>query len=94
MKNRKFFKIMIAGGLGNQLFIYFAGLCLATEKNYKLKVDLLYRALHHSKFDLTSFVLPGEFIPRNKYECNILGDFIELIKHFNINNFRKSILIF
>jgi hypothetical protein len=66
MKNQKFVKIMIAGGLGNQLFIYFAGLCLATEKNYKLKVDLLYRALHHSKFDLTSFVLPGEFIPRNR----------------------------
>lgn len=55
--------VEVAGGLGNQLFCYFAGFYFAQKLNSKLRVDLLYAAKSHSRqFDLTSFKLKGEFV--------------------------------
>lgn len=53
--------VELAGGLGNQLFQYVAGLCIAKRGNFNLMVDVRYAQYVHSEFDLTSFELPGEF---------------------------------
>lgn len=50
--------IRIKGGLGNQLFIYAAGLCLAEHHNGKLKIDAktgFMRDKYARKFDLKQF---------------------------------------
>ena len=60
---RRKITIEVAGGLGNQLFCYFAGVAFANKLNADLNIDLLYTSTaHSSKFDLQSFKLPGNFI--------------------------------
>jgi hypothetical protein len=52
-----------AGGLGNQLFVYFAGFHFARKLNSKLVVDLLWASREHSKHhDLRSFQLEAHFV--------------------------------
>lgn len=54
--------IEVAGGLGNQLFCYFAGFTFANNLGVDLEVDLLFASNAHSaQFDIRSFELPGSF---------------------------------
>jgi hypothetical protein len=60
--------LRLRGGIGNQLFIYFAGLYYAEKLNMNLEIDT--RGSDH-KFDLSEFSLPGRF-SRNKVYWKIV----------------------
>jgi hypothetical protein len=65
-KLRNRITVEVAGGLGNQLFCYFAGYVCAETQKVNLNIDLLYASKAHSKeYDLTSFQLPGSFTDYN-----------------------------
>ena len=54
--------IEVTGGLGSQLLQYFAGAYQANISDSDLVIDMIAASKSHSKFfDLTSFVLPGNF---------------------------------
>jgi len=59
-------EVSLVGGLGNQLFGYFAGAWLASRLDLNLCVNLSLVARNHSdgKFDISSFALPGDFKKR------------------------------
>ena len=55
--------IEVPGGLGNQLFAFFAGFYLAKSLNHRLIIDLLNVSMEHSKhYSLTSFELDAVFV--------------------------------
>ena len=62
MPRKKAIVIELAGGLGNQLFQYFAGFYIADQLGKKLKIDVRFAQYTHSKHDISAFVLPGEFL--------------------------------
>lgn len=83
----------LAGGLGNQLFQYFAGNFLASQNNLKLKVDVRYCQYSHSQYDLTSFTLPGVFIRNKMFLTNRVRKFVRYV--FDVlNNRRFTRLLF
>lgn len=49
-------RIRIVGGLGNQLFGYFAGLHLSAQSKRQLILDMRDASKNHSEFDLRSFL--------------------------------------
>ena len=55
-------RFYVVGGLGNQLFIYFAAKHYAGSFERRLEISLVFKATHHSSWDITSFLLPDEFI--------------------------------
>jgi hypothetical protein len=48
-------EIRIVGGLGNQLFVYFAGLYLSRISDRELVLDMSDKSRNHSAYDLLSF---------------------------------------
>jgi hypothetical protein len=58
-------RFYVVGGLGNQLFIYFAAIHYASSFDRRLEISLIFKATHHSSWDITSFRLPEEFIAGN-----------------------------
>lgn len=54
MRKRRI-KIRIVGGLGNQLFVYFAGLYLSKMSDRALIIDMRDTSRAHSSYDLRSF---------------------------------------
>ncbi len=60
--------VRLIGGLGNQLFIYFAGLYLSKKTNSKLVCDLSYLDSDRTKHgvSITSFILEGDFVIQSK----------------------------
>lgn len=65
LRTKKRIRFYIVGGLGNQLFIYFAAIHYANSFGRKLEISRIFKATHHSSWDLTSFNLPGQFIAGN-----------------------------
>jgi hypothetical protein len=61
--------VRLIGGLGNQLFIYFAGLYLSKKLNTKLVCDLSYLDSDRTKHgvSITSFNLEGDFVSESKW---------------------------
>jgi hypothetical protein len=55
-------RFYVVGGLGNQLFIYFAAIHYASSFDRRLEISLIFKATHHSSWDITSFRLSDEFI--------------------------------
>lgn len=66
----------LSGGLGNQLFQYFAGLALSLESELNLVVDIRYCQNSHSRFDISSFNLPGKFLRDNSQHVNYIRKFV------------------
>lgn len=63
---KKFLRIELYGGLGNQILIYFAGLALAKKSSRILEIDFFWRDLTHTRdFDLSSFKLQGKVCRRD-----------------------------
>src|SRR5262245_40458441 len=57
--------IRLAGGLGNQLFQYAAGLALAEARRARLLLDLsLYRNDKLRTYNLDAFALEPKFVPK------------------------------
>ena len=56
--------LRLRGGIGNQLFIYFAGLYYADKLNMNLEIDT--RGSDHN-FSLSEFSLPGRFCRSRVY---------------------------
>ena len=53
--------VRIFGGLGNQMFQYAAGRCLAKNKNTSLKLDIsFYRSQKKRTFMLNKFSIPED----------------------------------
>lgn len=67
-------KVRLVGGLGNQLFIYFAGLYLSEKLKSKLVCDLSHLDLDRTKHgvSITSFDLEGEFVRKSRYAAGAL----------------------
>lgn len=67
--NSKKTKVRLIGGLGNQLFIYFAGLYLSKKLNTKLVCDLSYLDSDRTKHgvSVTSFILEGDFVKKSRW---------------------------
>jgi len=65
-KSKKNLKIFPIGGIGNQLFIYFAGRHLADKLERELRIDLSLASKFGTKHrgDISSFHLPGTFLSR------------------------------
>jgi len=59
---RKALVVELAGGLGNQLFQYFAGLFISQKLGRKLVLDVRFAQYSHSEFDITSFNFPEKFL--------------------------------
>lgn len=59
----------LVGGLGNQLFIYFAALNLAKKIDFDLSLDLSFIEISHSSGQsrLDAFQIEGEIIESNKF---------------------------
>jgi hypothetical protein len=68
MKRRSSVEVSLIGGLGNQLFGYFAGSWLASRLDLNLRVNLSLVASEHTngKFNISSFILSGDF-KKGKY---------------------------
>ena len=64
-RRRKPIIVNLVGGLGNQLFCYFAGLHLAyhTSRELKISCQNIDRKHTDGNFNLSSFAVQGEFIP-------------------------------
>lgn len=67
--NSKKTTVRLIGGLGNQLFIYFAGLYLSKKLNTKLVCDLSYLDSDRTKHgvSITSFNLEGKFVGKSNW---------------------------
>ena len=65
--------VRLIGGLGNQLFIYFAGLYLSKKLNYKLVCDLTFLDSDLTKHgvSITSFSLEGDFVRKSKWAIRV-----------------------
>ena len=61
--------VRLIGGLGNQLFIYFAGLYLSKKLNTNLVCDLSYLDSDRTKHgvSITSFNLEGNFVRKSNW---------------------------
>jgi len=61
--------VRLVGGLGNQLFIYFAGLYLSKKLNTKLVCDLSFLDSDRTKHgvSVTSFSLEGDFVKKPRW---------------------------
>ena len=61
--------VRLVGGLGNQLFIYFAGLYLSKKLNTKLVCDLSFLDSDRTKHgvSITSFSLEGDFVRKSNW---------------------------
>jgi hypothetical protein len=74
------------GGLGNQLFIYFAGLYLSKKTNSKLVCDLSYLDSDRTKHgvSITSFILEGDFVKQSKsslYAIKLINGITTRLSH-------------
>lgn len=73
----------VVGGIGNQLFCYFAGYSLARKFNYKLNIDVSDirqgRSVH--EVSIESFQLPGHFISINETYFSLYCK--RIFKHLN-----------
>lgn len=58
MKSHSKLRIHLSGGLGNQIFQFYAGLHIAAIGDQIPVIDLTSVAKSHSKFNITSFLLP------------------------------------
>jgi hypothetical protein len=78
MRNRQI-QIRVIGGLGNQLFVYFAGLYLSGVSGRKLVLDLKDTSRVHSPYDLRSFEEISKELVKNedKTRNQILGHVID-----------------
>jgi hypothetical protein len=61
------------GGLGNQLFIYFAGLYISKKLNNKLICDLSFLDTDRTKHgvSITSFILEGSFVRKARLRTEV-----------------------
>jgi hypothetical protein len=66
--------VRLIGGLGNQLFIYFAGLYISKKWNTKLVCDLSYLDSDRTKHgvSITSFNIDGEFVRKFRWNVEII----------------------
>lgn len=83
-------KVRLVGGLGNQLFCYFAGYYLARKNNANLVLDITDIARRHSvNNSIKAFDLPGQFITSRTRN---LSKFIYRVKSRILKRFlsRKS----
>ena len=91
-KSKNILKIFPIGGIGNQLFIYFAGRHLADELGRELRIDLSLASTFGSKHigDISSFQLPGTFLSRNSFTRSF-GYFLRIDKRLirRISIYRK-----
>jgi hypothetical protein len=67
-RKRKQVKVKLVGGLGNQLFCYFAGYSVATRASLSLVLDTsdLKSGRSTHKVSIESFILPGKLIYNNE----------------------------
>lgn len=80
-KGMKRIRVYIAGGLGNQLLCYFAGLHLAEVNKKNLVIDDLYASKSHSQNGINSFYLKcaiknHKFVALKKFEMRIIDSII------------------
>lgn len=66
-------RIRVVGGLGNQLFVYFAGLYLSQISGRVLTLDLRDVSSEHSSFTLFSFNEPMRFQIRNRPRVHLIS---------------------
>jgi len=80
--------VRLVGGLGNQLFIYFAGLYVSRKAGTKLLCDLSYLDTDVSKHGvaITSFDLEGVFIRDSKWKTNIKIAWNRIISHLTLKS--------
>lgn len=91
-KNKREIHVRIVGGLGNQLFGYFAGLYLSKVSGRKLVLNMKDASKVHSTFDLGSFKEISEFkVTSTKYPLN--KKLVRVIDSFNYRFPRISRLI-
>jgi hypothetical protein len=83
----------LAGGLGNQIFQYHAGVFFSQLLRKNLCLDLRSASRTHSAFDITSFIL-GESITFQGRDRKF-KDFLPISNHINdyINNRKSSHLV-
>jgi hypothetical protein len=80
--------VRLVGGLGNQLFIYFAGLYVSRKAGTKLVCDLSYLDTDVSKHGvaITSFDLEGVFVRHSKWKINTKIAFNRIISFLSIKS--------
>jgi len=80
--------VRLVGGLGNQLFIYFAGLYVSRKAGTKLVCDLSYLDTDVSKHGvaITSFDLEGVFIRDSKWKTNIEIAWNRIISYLSLKS--------
>jgi hypothetical protein len=92
MFRRRRLTVELAGGLGNQLFQYFAGYYLATLFGKDLVIDCRFAQFSHSKLDISSFQLPGKFLRDSSLLVNRMRKFFRYL--FDVAMNRLSVLRF
>jgi hypothetical protein len=91
---QKVISTRVVGGIGNQLFCYFAGFTLAKKINYDLKIDVSDirqgRSVH--EVSIESFHLPGDFISVDESYLSYYFKriFKRLIQKFSLNLWPSS----
>lgn len=87
------FRMHLAGGLGNQIFQYHAGIFFSQLLRKKLCLDLRSASRTHSAFDITSFIL-GESVTFQGQDRKF-KDLFPIADHINgfINNRKSSHLV-
>jgi hypothetical protein len=75
--------VRLIGGLGNQLFIYFAGLYLSRKSSAQLVCDLSYLDTDKTKHgvSITSFGLEGRFIRKPKWVVKTISKWSRLTSY-------------
>lgn len=77
-------RIRIVGGLGNQLFGYFAGLHLSAQSNRQLILDMRDASKNHSEFDLRSFrevKSSSNFLERKHFQSSFLEKIVDSTRY-------------
>lgn len=93
-KRKRTIRIKLIGGIGNQLFIYFAGRYMADKLNKKLLVDLSqldnFGTSHIG--DIRSLSLPGSFIfaARNKSQIAFMAHRVNSKMCRKYDKYRKA----
>jgi hypothetical protein len=93
---KKQIKVRIIGGLGNQLFVYFAGLYLSQISGRTLIMDMKDTSRVHSSYDLRSFreISEIQVINENKPRKQLLSKIIDSLRYRFpvIANFSDSLI--
>lgn len=86
--------VRLIGGLGNQLFIYFAGMYLSKKQNAKLVCDLSFLDSDRTKHgvSITSFSLEGTFARKSRWMLGIYKKWDRITSYLSYKSSRFKMI--